>query len=210
VINPRRGPEGPRVPVIQWLCRLLRGWRLDRNPLRRGSDRAETAVLGLLLAVFCVGAPLAAHAAGSWAYAVSARQAQVQRASLHQVKATLLEKAPAWDGFVSAPGAAPEVSARWLASDGQPRTGKLFVPDGGPAGGTVTVWTNQAGQLTDAPLRHSQVIDRAQVTEAAVVTGLAVALIVIGWLAHRMFNRRRLAAWDADWLATGPRWSPRR
>ena len=31
-----------------WLARLLRGRRLDRNPLRRGSDRAETVVLGAL------------------------------------------------------------------------------------------------------------------------------------------------------------------
>ncbi len=29
-----------------WLARLLRGRRLDRNPLRRGSDRAETFVIG--------------------------------------------------------------------------------------------------------------------------------------------------------------------
>ena len=35
-----------------WLARLLRGRRLDRNPLRRGSDRAETIMLGALLAGF--------------------------------------------------------------------------------------------------------------------------------------------------------------
>jgi hypothetical protein len=40
-----------------------------RNPLRRASDRMETAVLGLLLAAFLAAAPLAAHAAGTWASA---------------------------------------------------------------------------------------------------------------------------------------------
>jgi hypothetical protein len=40
-----------------WLARLLRGRRLDRNPLRRGSDRAETIVLGALLAGFLAAGP---------------------------------------------------------------------------------------------------------------------------------------------------------
>ena len=84
-----------RRPRTYWLGRVLRGRRLDRNPLRRRSDRVETAMLGLLLAAFLAGAPFAAHAAGSWAYAPSVRQAQVQRASLHHVPATLLEAAPA-------------------------------------------------------------------------------------------------------------------
>ena len=58
-----------RSPRNSWLGRLLRGRRLDRNPLRRRSDRAETAVLGVLLAAFLAGAPFAAQAAGSWTYA---------------------------------------------------------------------------------------------------------------------------------------------
>jgi hypothetical protein len=204
---PRRRPRGRRV---HWLSRLLRGWRLDRNPLRRRSDRVETVVFGVLLVVFGLAAPFAAHTAGNWAYAVSERQAQAQQATLHRVKATLLEKAAPWNGYANAPGAAPEVSARWRAPDGQLRTGKLFVPDGGAPGSTVTVWTNRAGQLTDPPLQRTQVVNRAQVTEAFAVVGLAVVLFAFGWLARRVLERRRMAAWDADWLATGPRWSPRR
>jgi hypothetical protein len=204
---PRRTPRDRKV---RWLGRLLRGWRLDRNPLRRRTDRAETVVFGVLLVVFGVAAPFAAHTAGSWTYAVSERQAQTQEATLHRVKATLLEKADPWNGYANSPGAAPEVSAWWRAPDGQLRTGKLFVPNGGAAGSTVTVWTTQAGQLTDPPLQRIQVVNRTQVTEALAVLGLAVVLFAFGWLARRVLNRRRMAAWDADWLATGPRWSPRR
>jgi DNA mismatch repair protein MutH len=72
------------------------------------------------------------------------------------------------------------------------------------------VWVSQAGQLADPPLQHSQVISRAQLTAGFTVAGLAAMLTVIGWLAHRALNRRRLAAWEADWQATGPRWTPRR
>ena len=71
-----------------WLARLLRGRRLDRNPLRRRSDRAETIVLGALLAGFLAAAPFAAHAAGAWGHDSAVRDAQAQRASLVQVTAT--------------------------------------------------------------------------------------------------------------------------
>ena len=154
-------------------------------------------------------APFAAHAAGSWAYATSAREAQAQRASLHQVPATLLKAAPAWNAYANG-GGVPEVDARWRAADGQVRTGEVFVPAGAAAGSTVLVWTNRTGQLTGPPLGPTQLASRAQLAAAAAAGSLAVALIAAGWLARRSLDRRRLAAWDADWLATGPRWSPRR
>jgi len=196
-------PAGPRST---WLGRLVRGRRPDHNPLRRGSDRAETAMFGVLLAAFLVGAPFAAHAAGSWTYATSAREAQVQQAALHQVPATLLQAATPWS--IGEGGA--EAQARWKAPDGQTRTGQVFVLSGAPAGSTVMIWTDQAGQLTDSPLQHSQVTGRADMARVLAVAALAVTLIIVGWAAHWALERRRLAAWDAEWLTTEPRWSPRR
>jgi len=192
------GPRSTR------LGRWWRGWRPDRNPLRRRSDRAETLILGLLLAAFLAGAPLMAHAAASWTYATSAREAHAQQAALHQVPATLLEPAQPV-GLYSA-----EANARWRAPDGHMMTGQVPVPVGAAAGSTVVVWTNQAGQLTASPLDAGQVASRADLSEVLAVAGLAVALMVVGRLAHWALNRRRLAAWDADWLANGPRWSQRR
>jgi hypothetical protein len=209
-MNPRRRTKGRKAPKSRRLGRLLRRWRPDRNPLRRGSDRAEIALLGLLLAVFLAAAPFVEHSVQSWTYTTSGREAQVQQATLHEVSATLLQAAPEWNGFANSPGAAPEVSARWRAPDGQLRTGKLLVPNGAPAGSTVKVWTNQAGQLTDPPLQRTQVVSRSQLTGGLAVAGLAIVLIVVGWLARRMLDRRRMAEWDEDWLVTGPRWSPRR
>lgn len=193
-----------------WLARLLRGWRLDRNPLRRGSDRAETVMLGVLLAMFLAAAPFAAHAAGSWAHATYARQAQAQRAVLRQVPATLLQAPSKLTAFPGAGVVPLGVDARWLAPDGQARTGLLFVPADATAGSTVLVWVDHAGRLADPPLGRTQLATRAQLAGEAAVGALAIALAVTGWLARRSLNRRRLAAWDADWLATGPRWTPRR
>jgi hypothetical protein len=194
-----------RRPGSTWLDRVARGLRLDRNPLRRRSDRAETAVLGVLVAVFLVGAPFAAHAAGSWTYATSAREAQAQQAALHQVPATLLQAATPWS--ISEGGAA---QARWKAPDGQVRTGQIFVTSVAPAGSTVMVWVNQAGQFADSPLQYSQVTGRTVMARVLAVAALAVTLIIVGWAAHWALERRRLAAWDAEWLTTEPRWSPRR
>ena len=186
--------------------RLLRGLRLDRNPLRRGSDRVETAMLGILLAAFLVAAPVAAHAAGSWTYAASTREAQAQKAALRQVPATLLQATTPWG--ISEGGA--EANARWTAPDGQVRTGQIFVPGVAPAGSTVMIWVNQAGRPTDSPLQHSQVTGRVIMARVLAVAALAVTLTIVGWAAHWALDRRRLAAWDAEWLVTEPRWSPRR
>ena len=191
-----------RSPGSTRLGRLARGLRLDRNPLRRGSDRAETAMLGVLLAAFLAGAPFAAHAAGSWTYATSIREAQVQQATLRQVPATLLQAAPS--------NISNEANARWKAPDGQVRTGQIFAPSGAPAGSTVMVWVNQAGQLTDSPLQHSQVTGRANLARVLAVIALAGMLLILGLVGRWVLDRRRLAAWDTDWLATEPRWSPRR
>jgi hypothetical protein len=193
-----------------WLARLLRGRRLDRNPLRRRSDRAETVVLGALLAAFLAVAPFAAHAAGSRAYAVSAREAQAQRATLRQIPATLLQTPST---VISYPGAGViplAVDARWRAPDGRMKTGMLFVPLGATAGSTVLVWVDHAGRLAHPPLGHPQLIARAQLARELAAGAVALVLIVIGWRVRRSLDRRRMAAWDADWLATGPRWSPRR
>jgi hypothetical protein len=198
-----RRPENTRITC---LGRLIRGRRPDRNPLRRRSDRAETAMLGVLLAAFLAGAPFVAHAAGSWTYATSAREAQAQQQAMHQVRATLLQSAA--PSSIGEGGA--EAQARWKAPDGQTHTGQVFVTSGAPAGSTVTVWVNQAGQLTDSPLQHSQVTGRSQMARMLAVVAFGVTLIMVGWAARWALDRRRLAAWGAEWLATGPRWSSRR
>ena len=55
------------IPGMSRAARWLREYVPDRNPLRRASDRAQAAIIGLLLMVFLAAAPLAAILAGSWA-----------------------------------------------------------------------------------------------------------------------------------------------
>jgi hypothetical protein len=191
------------------LARLIRGRRLDRNPLRRGSDRAESVVLGALLTAFLVIAPFAAHAAGGWVHA-SAQKAKTQRVTLRQVPATLLQT-PSYGASYSGTGYdSLGVAARWRAPDGQLRTGILLPPYDATAGSTILVWVDRAGRLAAPPPEHAQLVTRAHVDEGLAVGTLGIALIAACWLARRALDRHRMAAWDADWLATGPRWRSQR
>jgi len=50
------------------LTRLARALGLDRNPLRRPTDRAEAWIRVGLLGIFLIAGPMAALGAGHWAY----------------------------------------------------------------------------------------------------------------------------------------------
>jgi hypothetical protein len=204
-VRPMRGWQRP--PSSTRAGRFVRGWRLDDNPLRRASDRAETLVLIVLAAVFLVCAPLVAPAAGGRAHAAAQRAALAQAASWTQVTAVVVTKPPrpvvGYEDYVAT---AP---ARWTAPDGAIVTGAIPVPVGTKAGAKVRVWTTRDGQLTSPPLTGSQVASLTGLAEFAGVAGLAVALALAGALARWWLNRRRLAGWDADWQATEPRWTAR-
>jgi hypothetical protein len=189
------------------LGRFIRGRRPDHNPLRRASDRVETATLAALVITFLAAGPFVALACGSAAHAVACRTQLAQQSSRHQVTAVLLDTAPQpRSGYVLT---LPEVRARWTAPDGKVVTGEVPVPPGTAAGATVPVWTTRDGQLTDPPLQDSQVEGQAFLAEIAGVATLATLLIITGMLVRRTLDKRRMAQWDADWMANGPRWTHR-
>jgi hypothetical protein len=196
-----------RKPRTTLTRRFVRGRRFDRNPLRRPADRAETIVLALLLVAFLVGAPLAAFASGTWVHAMARRAEVAQAASRHQVTAVVLTKAGA--AAVGSWNLASVAPARWTAPDGTVVTGELPVPAYTSAGAKVRVWTTRDGQPTSPPMGDSQVASMTQLGEIAGAAAVAVLLAVVGVLARSSLDKRRMAAWDADWQSTGPRWTAR-
>ena len=200
--------SGRQEPGVSRLGRFVRGRRLDRNPLRRASDRAESAVLALLVIAFIVAAPFAALACGAWGHAIAHRVQATQQASRYQVAAVVVQ-APQVAQAAGYAALAPEAQARWTAPDG--KVVSVEVPDPGAAGvGTVLlVWVTRDGQLTDAPLQDTQVAGQADLAATFGVVALAATLTVTGVLARRTLDKRRMAAWDADWRVTGGRWTRR-
>jgi hypothetical protein len=183
--------------------RVVRGLWPDRNPLRRRLDRVEGAVVGGLAVAFLAGAPIATVAAWHVAYSYGAH---AQQAAWHQVPAVLLVTAPTYDYT----GYQPEVRARWIAPDGARRTGTVPAQPGQRAGSTVMVWADAAGRLTGPPLQAQQVRGQAFLAAVLAPVLLGEMLLVAGQLAHFLLGRRRLAAWDAEWRATGPQWTRQR
>jgi hypothetical protein len=192
-----------RKPHSTRLGRFIRGRRLDRNPLRRPADRAETAVLAVLVTAFLAGAPFAAQASGAWAHTALQREQAAQESSWRQVPAVLLTTAAAGVHL----GPVPYVKARWIAPDGATITSDIPMPSGGQAGTTVRIWVARDGELTGPPLLDSQVSEQVYFTEAGAVTTLAATLAVVGFLARRSLDKRRMAAWDAEWRSAGPSWT---
>jgi hypothetical protein len=190
-----------RDPQTRWL-RLMRGRRLDRNPLRRTSDRIETVILAGLMTAFLAGAPFATLAGGSWTHAGTRHLQQAQLATRSYVAATTIEALPSESQSRGVIFTSPVVEARWSLPDGKTAIGEIPVFFGTPAGTRVWVWTTASGKIADPPLTDGQVAiltTLGQVSSAIIV----VALYALTWaLARKELNRRRYAAWAADWQAT--------
>jgi hypothetical protein len=159
------------------------------------------------MAAFMIGAPFAALGAGAWVHGL-AKQAQLaQQASRHQVTAVVLTVAPPSAGTGGA--LVLQAQARWRAPDGRAVTHEVPVPGGTVAGAKLQVWTDRTGDFTGAPLSDSQVAEQTTVAQVTGVVAAAGVLTLTGALTLWTINRRRMADWDADWQATGPRWTTR-
>lgn len=190
------------------LARLVRRFVPDGNPLRRTVDRIESLLLIGLMAAFLAGAPLAALAAGSWS-AAATRAAQRSEAGWQPVRAVVLSSAgrraqPLYQGLPDT-----RVPARWTAPDGKPRVGRIYVSGRPTAGRVVTIWTNRAGRIVGYPLQHTDVVLRALLAGSGAVVAVAAVLGGCWLVIRRLLDRRRLAAWDMKWAATGPEWMRR-
>jgi hypothetical protein len=198
----RAAPGRPR-----WRARLARALGLDGNPLRRASDRAEAWIRAGLLVILLIAGPMAAVAAGQWAARAAGTGTSVQP---HAVQAVLLQPVTAPAGqAVAVQGTQVWVRARWESAGGSARIGEVPAPAGAAAGTAVTVWLNAAGRVTSPPYKGGF----AFAAVLAAMTTLAVtafALLVVLRLVRRFLNWRRLAAWEAAWRATGPRWTGHR
>lgn len=192
-------------------ARFTRWLGLDRNPLRRGTDRVEAALRLVLVILLVLVVPAAAVAAGQWADHKAVHQAQVEQAAKHLVTAVLLRNAPASgppDPYTSVQTA--WVLARWQPPGQPPRTGEVLAVAGAGKGSMVRIWIGPSGAITDPPLNHRVIAGDVCLAVMATCLLSWLALLAACGLARRVLDRRRFSAWDAEWRATGPQWSGHR
>jgi hypothetical protein len=163
-----------------------------------------------LMVAFLAGAPVAAITAGQWAYNGSVRAERAEKAAWHPVTAVVLQGVPRAPANPYGAADVTQVPANWTAPDGTRRTGKITAATGTAKGAAVRIWTDRSGRQTGPPLEPAQVADRAALAGALAVFGIASLLMAIGALVHRALDRRRLAAWDAEWDVAGPHWTNHR
>lgn len=187
-------------PRMARLGRAVRGLWPDGNPLRRTCDRFEAWMLAGLCAAFLIGGPLAAVFAADYAYDAGVR---AEHTTSHRVAAILLATAQSWEDG----GNRATAPVRWPAPGGETRIGRVPAPAGARAGSAVRVWVDGSGQLTGAPLQNSDVALEVAVAAILAPAGLGLLLLCAGVAARRVLERRRLAAWEADWQATEPGWT---
>jgi len=177
--------------------RLRRRLAADGNPLRRRADVAAAWLLPAAVVAFLVLSPLAVAAADALAHAGVSAEGQAQR-SWRQVPATTL--APAAGPAQSADSWTTWVPARWLVA-GQPHTGEIPVPAGTWAGRTVPVWLDPSGRVQFPPPSPGAVRGRVLAAAGVALASLALLLATVVMAVWGALTRRRLASWDAAWLA---------
>src|SRR5271154_180765 len=135
-------------------ARMFRGWRLDRNPLRRPGDRAETVIVIWLFAIFAVVVPFATRAAAGWMGTFEEHARVTALASRYEVTAKTLENAPPAGAVMLTQ---TWVSAVWTAPDGGRRTGLIEVPASAQRGSPERIWVTGNGAATAPPLPAAEV-----------------------------------------------------
>lgn len=196
-----------RSPRIQgcWLLRAIRGARPDRNPLRRGIDRLETCLLVGLFAVMAVVTPFAARLAGHASYAAALQARQGQLANRHHVQAVLTRNAgPVSEYSLSAYVLTP---ATWASVTGVRRSGEVPAAPGSRKDTSISVWTDRNGYLDSPPLDVSEAASQADAATIGAIAVSGVVYITGAAAIRQLLNRRRMAAWDADWVTTAPTWN---
>jgi hypothetical protein len=192
----------------RWYCRLVRGFLPDRNPLRRACDRVETFLLAGLFVAAVVAAPFAAQAASHAAHAGAQRAQQAQLAARYQVPAVLTQAAGST--LSDYLGALTQVQATWTSVTGVKHTGQIMATAGSAKGSAVIVWTDAAGNLTSPPLQPTQVTGQGYMAALGAIAGVGVIYLCATVIMRRVLNRRRMAAWAADWVVTARAWNRQR
>jgi hypothetical protein len=191
-----------------WLLRAIRGARPDRNPLRRGIDRLETGLLVGLFVALAVLTPFAARLAGHESYLNALHARQEQLVSRHQVQAVLTHDAGPVSGYSLT--AYVLTQATWTSAAGVSRSGEVPAEPGSRKGTVVPVWIDANGYLDSPPLAVSEVASQADAAAIGVVVAAGVVGITGAAAIRQLMNRRRMAAWDSDWLVTARAWNRQR
>lgn len=192
--------------VTESVMRWVRRHRPDGNPLRRRSDRLESAALLVTVVLVLLSVwPAAAAGRQSYEHALPALGDGRQ-----EVVATLLADAPVTRlSFGEAPRSEP-APAHWTTPSGLERTGRVMAPPLARAGTEVRIWVDPGGLRVGAPPSPGDLRVTAVATALLLVL-VAAVVAVLGFAGFRLLlDRGRYREWEAAWSLADARWRRRR
>jgi hypothetical protein len=135
--------------------------------------------------------------------------ARIQERAGHETTAVLLGAPAASTGGYTVSSLVP-APARWTTPAGTTRTGDIQVLPGSVRGNAVKIWTDPAGAVTSPPATAEQAAGQGTFAAIMAVVLTLVTCCSAAGITRMILNRRRLAAWDADWAVTAPMWTRQR
>ncbi|MER7967528.1 hypothetical protein ABTX35_00670 [Streptomyces sp. NPDC096080] len=180
-------------------------WRWRRNRLRRRSDTIEAWVL---LAAWVLAAP-GALVAAAVTTDVSVHRFDQQRRDSHPVTAVLTQRAASAATARAVDDDQVWATIRWSDPDGVMHTGRTKVAPGTPAGTPVPVWADGHGHLVSKPSGPATAEATAVSNGALAAAGVTATAYAGTRLVRRRLDRRRMAAWAAEWEQASARWGGR-
>ncbi|MCX2951426.1 hypothetical protein [Lentzea sp. NEAU-D7] len=196
--------------IAKPMSRLVHQAFPGRNRLATTGDRVEGAVLALGLAVTVLTVPFAG-AAGSEMYARHRSQVAVEQTSRHETDAVLIEDAPETIGSSERGGAveAAPVLARWRLADGSAKQGEVQAHYASKAGSVVTIWIDENGNPSDAPITPGGAAIDAIVLALLLWSGVAGSMALLYLTTRYVHSRIRSQRWAREWERIYPEWTGR-
>jgi len=173
-------------PGRGWFTRLF-----GRNPLVRNSDRIESLMLILGIALVLVAAPIAG-AVGTAVYSSRAGVYEQQVRTRHTVAATVLADSTS---TVRPYTVSFDIRARWQ-DRGVQHEELLGWDRPANAGDRLSIWVNDKGDYAGPPTGRKRAVSDAIIAGAVLwLSVIALVAAAIG-LARFRLDRRRHAQWD--------------
>jgi hypothetical protein len=188
-------------------ARLLRLLLPGTNPLARGSDRLQGALLIVTLALATVLVPVMLTI-GSLTYGGLVDAAERHSREWVRTTAVVTENAPP-AGYVSRGEpvfSTMRAMVEWRLPDGTTGTGRAPVERGTRAGARVTIWLDGQGKPVGPP---AETTDAVAAGVFVAVTGWFVAggvLTLAYYGTTRLLDRSRSRSWERDWTRVEPEW----
>jgi hypothetical protein len=186
----------------------VRLWRWRRNPLRRGSDRAErwsVLAAGVLLVV---GAPVVGAVTATGVEDATLRQSQDWR----RTYAVLTEDAPPApdSAYVESSDGRVRATVRWTTADGATQRGDALVDPGSRSGTRITIWLDGTGALKGGPATAAEALAQGVVLGALAATGTGLLTLGGLWTVRFRLDAHRDGQWEREWAEIDPYWGSRR